>query len=106
MQCTNPECRAENAAHAKHCARCGAPLTVDAAIEKKHNWAAVTGFVLGLASILFYWLGLIPILAVVFSGIGLGTFDSEKHKRKWMAGVGLALGIIYTLGYLTTYGYI
>jgi hypothetical protein len=61
------------------------------------NPTALTGFVLGLVSIFLYAIGIIPILGVVFSAIGLGTFDDSKHKAKWMPAVGLALSGLYTI---------
>jgi len=67
---------------------------------------AATGFVLGIVSIFLYFIGILPILAIVFSAIGLGTFKQELQKNKWMAGVGLALGIIYTLMYMRAYGHL
>lgn len=71
-----------------------------------NNKAALTGFILGLVSIFFAWIGIIPILAIVFSVIGLSTFDKEKHTGRWQAIVGLILGILYTLVYMNMYGYL
>ena len=81
------------------------PATVPAA-NRRSNGMAVTGFILGLASVVFYVVGIIPILAVVFSGLGLTSFKPEAQKNKWMGGVGLALGIIYTVMMLNHYGYL
>ena len=64
---------------------------------KSNNGFAATGFILGLASMPLYAIGIIPILAVIFSIIGLATFDEEKQKNRWMAGVGLALGVVFTI---------
>ena len=68
---------------------------------KTINTHAKTGFILGLVSIFAAWLpligGVIPILAIIFSSIGFGTFNLDKHHKKWMAGWGLGLGIIYLL---------
>jgi tetratricopeptide (TPR) repeat protein len=69
--------------------------------ELAFNGAALTGFCLGVASVFLSFIGILPILAVVFSGIGLGTFDEKKHKAKWMPAVGLGLGILFTLVYLS-----
>ncbi len=74
--------------------------------KKRNNPMAATGFVLGIVSIFLYFIGILPILAIVFSSIGLGTFKQELQKNKWMAGVGLALGIIYTLMYMRAYGHL
>jgi DNA-directed RNA polymerase subunit RPC12/RpoP len=91
-----------------HCKSCGTELHKDVSAadsakkladsaKKVNNGAALTGFILGLASIILFFIGIIPILAVVFSSIGLATFKPEVQKNKWMAGVGLALGILYTI---------
>ena len=60
---------------------------------------ALAGFVLGVCSMLFTWLlGVLPLLAIIFSGIGLNaTGQVQKKKGRWMAWTGLVLGIIYTL---------
>ncbi len=73
---------------------------------KANNRAAVAGFCLGLTSILFFWIGLIPILGVVFSAIGLGTFDATRQKNRWMAGWGLGVSVVYTLIYMRDYGHL
>ncbi len=66
-------------------------------ISRKNNGMATTGFVLGLISVFLYMIGLIPILAIVFSAVGLGTFKPNIHKNKWMAELGWQLGIVYTI---------
>ncbi|NQU19349.1 DUF4190 domain-containing protein [bacterium] len=72
----------------------------------QNNKSAKTGFILGLSSILFYWIGIIPILAIIFSIIGLSTFDRTKQKGRWMAITGLIMGILYSLVYMQEYGHI
>ena len=67
---------------------------------------AVIGFILGLLSVVLYTIGIIPILAIVFSGIGLVSFKPDAQKNKWMAGVGLALGVVYTIMMLSHYGHL
>jgi Domain of unknown function (DUF4190) len=74
--------------------------------EKKNNPMSLTGFVLGLISVVLYAVGLVPILAIIFSSVGLGTFKPELQKNKWMAGAGLALGIFHTLLYMRDYGHL
>jgi tetratricopeptide (TPR) repeat protein len=68
---------------------------------KVFNPLALTGFILGLTSVVLYVIGIIPILGIVFSAIGLGRFNPETQKAKWMAGWGLALSILFTIMYLT-----
>jgi len=72
----------------------------------QNNPYALTGLVLGFASVFLYVVGILPVLAVVFSAIGLGTFDERRHKNRWTAIVGLVLGILYTIMYMHAYGHI
>ena len=60
------------------------------------NPFAVTGFIFGIISIFLSAFSLFPILAIIFSGIGLS--EARKGGRSsWMAIVGLVLGILYLL---------
>jgi len=74
--------------------------------DKKFNAFGLTGLILGVISVFLYQVGVLPILGLVFSGIGLAKFDKERHKHKWMAFVGLGLSAIYCLMYLVSYGHI
>lgn len=61
------------------------------------NAFALVGFVLGLLSIGLYWvLGIIPVLAIIFSIIGLIGAKKMGQKGKGLAIAGLILGILYT----------
>jgi cell shape-determining protein MreD len=73
---------------------------------RTNNKHGVTGFVLGVIGYFLYEVGLLPILAIVFSSIGLGTHDPSQHKNRWMSIVGLISGIIGTFLYLYAYGHI
>jgi hypothetical protein len=73
---------------------------------KSNSASALIGFILGLVSVVLYFVGVIPILAIVFSGIGLATFDEGRQKNRWMAFVGLALGVVYTVVMLNHYGHL
>jgi hypothetical protein len=72
----------------------------------KNNKHGLTGLILGIVGYFLYEVGIIPILAIVFSGIGLGTHDPTQHKNRWMSVVGLISGIVGTFLYLYAYGYI
>lgn len=72
----------------------------------KRNRLAVTGFILGVASVPFGFIGIIPILAFIFSGIGLHQAKERKEGGAVLAIIGLILGAIYTLSYMRTYGHI
>ena len=61
----------------------------------QRNVFAITGLSLGIASIILFEVGIIPLLAVVFSGIGLAK--AGERGGKWKAWVGLILGILYYL---------
>lgn len=64
--------------------------------KQKTDEFAITGFILGILSIVLPGLG---ILAIVFSNIGLKRIEREPEKRKGkeMAKAGKALGIIFTI---------
>ena len=70
---------------------------------KVNNPWALWGFIIGLVSVFFSWIGIIPLIGLVLSVTGLTTFKPESQKNKWMAGVGLCLSIIYTLMYMREY---
>lgn len=70
------------------------------------NAAATTGLCLGIASVFLYVIGILPILAVVFSGIGLSKASSRQGKGQVAAWVGLVLGVLYTIMYLSLYKHI
>lgn len=71
----------------------------------KKDKLAITGFVLGIISIFFSWIGIIPILAIIFSGVALSR-TKKKEEGKTLAFVGLILGIIFTIVYMFNYGHI
>lgn len=72
--------------------------------KSQKNYLAIIGFILGIISIFLSSIGMIPILAVIFSSIGLGK--SKEQGGKSMAIAGLILGIIFTFSYLYLYGHI
>ena len=67
------------------------------------NGLAVAGFVLGITSIVFCWLGLLSlaqvVLAIIFSGVGISRAN-KGAQRKNMAIIGLVLGGVGFLLYL------
>ncbi|GEM_PF-3744199 len=86
-----------------------APATASTSADTKTNPVnkfAVAAFVHGLLSILLFEIGIVPILAVIFSLIGLGTYRTGEHSGRWMAVVGLILGVLYSFAYLAAYGHI
>ena len=75
-------------------------------IKTKKNKLAITGFILGILSIFLSWIGVIPILALILSSIGLYQAKERKEESAILAIIGLILGAIYTLVYMGTYGHI
>ena len=54
----------------------------------------IAGFVLGLISWFLNFFGIIGIIAIVFSAIGLSQLSGTNQKGKVLAIIGLASGII------------
>ena len=65
--------------------------------EISTNKNCLYGFILGLVSIFLGGLIVPPILAVIYSLIGISKFNQITDKNKWMGYVGLVLGIVYSL---------
>ena len=77
-----------------------------AGAKKKKDPFAIWGFVLGIASVfLGAGMGLLPIVAIVLSIVGINK-TKEEGTGRWMAVTGLALGILYFIAYLANYGHI
>lgn len=91
----------------RHCAHCGRRL--DFGDDKpgslwSGNGLAVAGMVLGIASVFLSFIGIVPILAIIFSGLGLAkTAERGGRGQAW---TGLVLGILFTLVYLNQYGHL
>lgn len=62
-------------------------------MEKKNNGLALASFILSLVGLVVAG---IPCgtLAIIFGGISMFKFNPETQKNKWMAIVGLILGIV------------
>ena len=91
------ECGSEISSKATTCPHCGNPtnkVDKEPIAETKTNGFAITGFVIGLVSMLIDPVGIFGTLAVVFSSIGLGKIKNNGQKGKGLAITGLILGII------------
>ena len=73
---------------------------------KSRNGFALTGLALGIASVLLSFIGIIPILAIIFSSIGLAKVKDRGGRGKVEAWIGLILGVLYTLVYMYQYGHL
>lgn len=67
--------------------------------EEETNGWCIGGFILGISSVFFYWFFpiLLPMAAVIVSGIGLSEVAGTGENGKGMGIWGLVLGIIYTI---------
>jgi len=91
------ECGKKVSDKASTCPNCGYQITVGGANEmaaQKTNGFAITGFVIGLVSMLIDPVGIFGTMAVVFSSIGLGKIKNNGQKGKGLAVTGLILGIV------------
>ena len=92
------ECGKEVSSKATTCPNCGNPINNKGAnkdaVQQKTNGFAITGFVIGLVSMLIDPVGIFGTLAVVFSSIGLGKIKNNGQKGKGLAVTGLILGIV------------
>lgn len=96
-----PNCGTENTTNSKFCPNCGqamgegvvnnTPVVNNGA---KTNGLAVAGFVTGLSSLLINIMGLVGLIALILSAVGLTKTGPEKDKGRGMAVAGLILGII------------
>jgi hypothetical protein len=74
------------------------------AAEDRGNGYAIAGLILGIAAVFFYTMGLVPILAVVLSSIGLYKVKACYRMGRSPAWIGLLLGLISTVMYMFAYG--
>jgi len=70
-----------------------------------NNSMCLAGFILGLLSIFLSFIGIIPIVAIICSIVGLVKFDNAVNKNKWQGVLGLILGILYLLVNASIYGH-
>ena len=75
-------------------------------MNKEINYWAYIGLVLGILSVFFAKIGIIPLLGILVSGLGINRAGLLNGKGKWVAISGLILSLIYTFVYLHIYGYI
>lgn len=64
---------------------------------KTRSSLGLASFIVGLISIFTFQIIVVPILAVIFGAVALSRFDPATQKGKWMAVMGLILGILYAL---------
>lgn len=65
-------------------------------LKEKNVWCK-RGFWIGIVSIFLAFIGVIPLIGLIISIIGLVKFDKEKHSGLWMGIAGLILNLLYLL---------
>lgn len=68
--------------------------------KNSYNVFAIVGFVLGIISFFLNFFGIVGILAVVFSAIGLSQIPKNQQKGKVLSILGIifgAINIIYAI---------
>lgn len=74
------------------------PSTPQAPATPVGQGFAITGLVLGIVGVFMFWLyAIVPILAIIFSGIAMNKAKQVGAKPHGMAIAGLVLGIIFTI---------
>lgn len=71
----------------------------------KNNWANI-GLIVGILSVFFASIGIIPLSGIVINIIGIYKSGRLGGVGKWLAVIGLILSLVYTLVYMQIYGHI
>ncbi len=109
-----PRCGIANPDEARFCSRCGESIAVPHAAPENggrkpmalRNGYATAGLWLGIASVFLAEFGIVPLLAIIFSFIGLGKADERDGAGRFRALFGLILGILYMFVNLHMHGHI
>lgn len=73
--------------------------------EVKNKWAN-TGLILGIISIFFGFIGIIPLVGIFINAVGISKSKNLGGKGKVQAIIGLVLSIVYMLNNMRNNGYI
>lgn len=96
MFCNN--CGQETDNNIAFCPHCGAKLAsvenepLDNTSNSKNTYATI-GFILGIVSWILSFFGIVGILAIVFSSLGLSNLPKCNNKGKAFSIIGLIMGI-------------
>gem|GEM_PF-1212099 len=80
--------------------------SVEKAVSVQRNSYAVAGLVLGIVSVFFYQIGILPLAGIALSVVGLVKAKDYAGKGTVQATIGLILSCLYTILYLRFYGHI
>ncbi|KQU13010.1 hypothetical protein ASG65_11710 [Bacillus sp. Leaf13] len=65
-------------------------------LKEKNVWCK-RGFWIGIVSIFLSFIGIIPLIGLIISIVGLVKFDKGKQSGLWMGVTGLILNLLYLL---------
>lgn len=73
-------------------------------VKQKSNPLCMAGFIFGVISTFFGMeIGILPLMAIILSSVGMAQFKNNTYKNKWHGIVGLILGILYMLANVAYY---
>jgi hypothetical protein len=74
--------------------------------KKPLNKTCSIGFWFGIASIFLYFIGIIPLVGIIISIVGLIQYKKETQRGRWQGITGLILNCLYFLMSIHLYGHI
>lgn len=93
MFCKN--CGKEIDDNAFVCVHCGVTVTSEKEVPStKYSPWAIVGMIVSLASLLISFFGVVPLIGIIFSCIGMKQTAYANVKGRGMAITGLVIGII------------
>ena len=97
-----PFCAEEIQDDATKCKHCKSELNKKEKINK-YKGLAITSFALGILSIFFGSIGMIPLVALVISVIALFKLKLMKKRDKIFAIIGFILALVYCINFFFVY---
>ncbi len=67
----------------------------DNQVDLKNNRVCAVGFWIGVSSVFLGFIGIIPLVGIVLSIIGMIQFDRTNNKNQWMGPVGCILNVVF-----------
>lgn len=71
--------------------------TAKHSISNRINNYCKVGFWFGVASVFLGWIGIIPLIGMTISIVGLVKFNKSSEKGLWMGITGFILNLLYSV---------